>query len=299
MDQVKRRGDLYNLLGYLPSRDREITVKTVFMEERESFVLEKLILDLNGTEPVPAYFLRPKNVTGKLPVVLYNHSHGGRYHMGKDELLEGAPYMLPYGEVLAKRGIASFCIDAWGFGERSGKTETSLFKSMLWKGQVMWGMMVYDNLRALDYLHTRSDIDPNRIATLGMSMGSTMAWWTAALDIRIKVTVDICCLTDYQALMEEDGLDGHGIYYYVPDLLNHFTTSEINALISPRAHLGLAGTQDPLTPLSGLHKIDQELKQVYRNMNAEDAWKLLLYDVGHVETEEMRTAVLNFLDENL
>jgi len=106
-------------------------------------------------------------------------------------------------------------------------------------------------------------------------------------------------LTDYQALMEEDGIDGHGIYYYVPDLLNHFTTSEINALIAPRAHIGLAGTQDPITPLSGLHKIDQELKQVYRNMNAEDAWKLLLYDVGHLETEEMRTAVLSFLDVNL
>ncbi|MEH7096522.1 hypothetical protein [Neobacillus vireti] len=54
--------------------------------------------------------------------------------------------------------------------------------------------------------------------------------------------MDICCLTDYQALMEEDGLDGHGIYYYVPELLNHFTASEINALIAPRAHLGLAGT---------------------------------------------------------
>jgi len=299
MDQVKRREELYKLLGRLPSRDHEITVETVFVEERESYILEKLILELNGMEPVPAYFLRPKQVTGKVPVVLYNHSHGGYYHVGKEELLKGAPYMVPYGEVLAKRGIASFCIDAWGFGERSGKTESSIFKSMLWKGQVMWGMMVYDNLRALDYLHSRPDIDTDRIATLGMSMGSTMAWWTAALDTRIKVTVDICCLTDYQSLIEEEGLDGHGIYYYVPDLLNHFTATEINALIAPRAHLGLAGTKDSLTPLSGLHKIDRELRQIYRDMDAEAAWELLLYDVGHVETKEMRTAVLEFLDRNL
>ena len=56
---------------------------------------------------------------------------------------------------------------------------------MLWHGQVMWGMMVYDSIRAVDYLVSRDDVDPGRIATMGISMGSTMAWWAAALDTRI------------------------------------------------------------------------------------------------------------------
>ena len=77
-----------------------------------------------------------------------------------------------------------------------------------------------------------------------MSMGSTMAWWLAALDTRIKVTVDINCLTDFQALLAENGLSRHGLYYFVPGLLKHFTTAQINALIAPRAHLGLAGLRD-------------------------------------------------------
>jgi hypothetical protein len=68
-----------------------------------------------------------------------------------------------------------------------------------------------------------------------------MAWWTAALDERLKVTVDICCLTDFQALIANHNLSGHGVYYFVPSLLKHFTTSEINALIVPRPHLALAG----------------------------------------------------------
>ena len=55
-----------------------------------------------------------------------------------------------------------------------------------------------------------------RIGTLGMSMGSTMAWWLAALDERVKVTVDICCLTDFHTLVAKKGLAGHGVYYYVP-----------------------------------------------------------------------------------
>ena len=74
----------------------------------------------------------------------------------------------------------------------------------------MWGMMVYDSLRAVDYLVTRADVDAGRIGTIGMSMGSTMGWWLAALDERVKVCVDICCLTDFEALLEEKGLEGHG-----------------------------------------------------------------------------------------
>ena len=76
------------------------------------------------------------------------------------------------------------------------------------------------------------DTRPHR--TLGMSMGSTKAWcwlpWT-----RVKVCVDICCMTDFHSLIEAQGLDGHGIYYYVPDLLNHFTTAQINDYLSQAA----------------------------------------------------------------
>ena len=87
---------------------------------------------------------------------------------------------------------------------------------MLREGRVLWGMTVYDSLRALDYLESRTDVDPHRLGTLGISMGSTMAWWLAALDPRVKVTVDLCCMTDFHALIENRGLDGHGLYYYVP-----------------------------------------------------------------------------------
>ena len=143
------------------------------------------------------------------------------------------------------------------------------------------------------------DIDPARLGTTGMSMGSTMAWWLAALDERIKVCVDICCLTDFQALLETDGLKGHGIYYFVPSLLKCFTTSQINALIAPRAHLGLAGNKDPLTPSAGLDRIDRELKSVYQECGKPDHWKLLRYDVGHEETPEMREEIVRFLGEFL
>jgi hypothetical protein len=132
-----------------------------------------------------------------------------------------------------------------------------------------------------------------------MSMGSTMAWWLGALDERLKVVVDINCLTEFRTLLAEKGLSRHGVYYFVPDLLNHFTTAQINALIAPRAHLGLAGLRDNLTPVAGLDIIDAELKQVYARAGRPERWTLLRYDVEHQETPEGRQAIIAFLKEHL
>src|SRR4030042_5210429 len=123
---------------------------------------------------------------------------------------------------------------------------------------------------------------------MGMSMGSTMAWWLAALDERIACCVDICCLTDFHALIDIRALDNAGSYYFVPSLLKEWTTAKINALIAPRPHLSLAGNYDILTPPKGLDVIDAELKQVYKAAGAPEAWKLLRYTCGHVETHAMR-----------
>jgi len=296
--QDARRRTLYGLLGDLPDRSSPVKAVKISEEVRETYVLEKLVLDLNGVETVPAYFVRPLDARGRLPVVLYNHAHGGDYVLGKDELLVGRSALQrpPYAEALTARGYGALAIDTWVFGERRGRTESEVFKHMLWHGQVLWGMMVYDSLRAIDYLLTRDDVDPSRLATLGLSMGSTMGWWVAALDERVKVCIDLCCLTDFQALIETRGLDGHGIYYYVPGLLKHFSAADINALIAPRPHLSLDGNFDRLTPPAGLDRIDAALKKVYAELGVPEAWQLRRYDIGHFETAAMRAEVLAFLE---
>lgn len=294
-----RRKELWSLLGDLPNRNRPISVKQFSREPRDGYVLERLELDLNGVEPVPACFAKPASATGKLPTILFNHSHGGDYSIGKEEFIAGRKYLQnpPYALQLTSLGYNALCIDHWAFGARKERTESAIFKHMLWSGQVMWGMMLFDSVRALEYLHTRDDVDTKRIGTLGISMGSNMAWWLAALDPRIKVCIDICCLTDFQALVDTNNLDGHGIYYYVPGLLKHFTTAQINQLIAPRPHLALAGTQDRLTPPAGLARIDAELKRIYTDAGTPDAWKLLTYDQGHFENPDMRREIMAWLEK--
>ena len=298
-NKAERRQQLYKLLGDLPERSRKITATKIAEEAGNAYILETLRLDLNGIEAVPAYFVYPRQQATPLPTILYNHAHGNNYELGKNELIQGRDGLQspPYAEELTRRGYAALCLDTWAFGERQSRTESEIFKEMLWSGQVMWGMMVYDSLRAIDYLVSRPDVAGNRLGTMGLSMGSTMAWWVAALDNRIKVCIDICCLTDYQALIASRGLDGHGLYYYVPGLLKYFTTAQINALIAPRPHLSLAGNLDPLTPPDGLDRIDAALKKVYAAEQAPEAWKLVRYDVGHTETAAMRSEIVSFLEK--
>ena len=298
---VDRRKELYALMGDLPPRNRKVTATLISREQRSGYLLETLELDLNGIEKARAYFALPKNAKGPMPTVLYNHAHGGEYKLGKDEFIHGRKALQkpPYAELLTSLGYCALCFDTWAFGERATRVELDIFKDMIWHGRVMWGMMVYDSLKAIDYLVTRPEVDRARIATIGLSMGSTMAWWVAALDQRVKVCIDLCCLTDFQALIEANNLEGHGIYYYVPSLLKHFTTAQINALIAPRAHLSLAGELDALTPVKGLDRINAELKKVYQQAGVPERWRLLRYPVGHQETPEMRKEIVAFLKNQL
>lgn len=300
MYSMKEREKLLGLLGDLP-KERPISAKLLKTEERDGYLLETVLLDLNGMEPVPAYVAKPLEGIGPFPLVVFNHSHGGNYGNGRKELINGAAYLQEpsFAKVLTSMGCAVCCIDMWGFNERGGKTESELVKEMLWTGRVMWGMMVFDNRRLLDYMCGREDIDPSRIATVGMSMGGLMAWWLAALDNRIKVTIDICGQVEARTLIAKRGLDHHGFYSYVPGLLKYFTTLDIQKLIVPRPRMSLVGKNDRLCPPEGVELLAEGLRHEYEAAGQPEHWQPILGGGGHMETAEMRAAWVPFLAEHL
>ena len=302
--QVARRKELWALLGDLPEKTPpKATLKKV--EQHPGFTLEYLDLEVNGVQTVPALLLLPDKRAEKAPGLLYNHWHGGDYNAGKTELLNGTRVMEAYAPVYAEKGIVALAIDAWCFGERApypdqgGRGEADTFKEMLWKGRVLWGMMVFDSWQALNYLCSRPEVDASRIGTFGISMGSTMAWWLAALDERITCCMDLCCLTDFEALIEEQGLARHGIYYYVPSLLKRFQTAGINELIVPRPHMSLNGRKDGLTPPRGVEHVRDYLLPLYEKHGKVENCHIELFDAAHEELPEMRELILGWLDRKL
>ncbi len=302
--QERRRRDLWSLLGDLPRQHKPAPPKLLRTERGEGYTLEHLELDLNGIEPVPALLLIPDRRQTAAPGLLYIHSHGGHYVLGSEELLKGLDVLPAYAPVCAQKGLVTLAIDSWCFGgrkhEQDGRTgEEDAFKLMLWKGQVLWGMMMFDEFQAATYLASRPEVDPKRIGAFGLSMGSTKAWWLAALDPRIGVCMDLCCLTDYQELIKANYLRGHGIYYYVPNLLKHFQTHQINELIVPRPRLSLNGLKDPLTPPTGVERVRDHLLPLYRKYGKEQDCRIQLFECGHEETPEMRRVVSEWMDKHL
>ncbi len=291
---------LMDLLGDLPESG-PIEVQQLRVEERDGYRLETLLLDLNGLEKVPVYVALPLEQKGPYPLVIFNHSHGGNYANGRNEFLRSSPYLQEpsFAKTLTAMGYAACCIDMWGFGERAGKTESELVKEMLWQGRVLWGMMLYDSRRLMDYMCERSDIDSSRVATIGMSMGGLMAWWLAAVDERIKVTVDICGQVDAHTLIAKRGLDHHGFYSYVPGLLKHYTTLDIQRRIAPRPRMSLTGRSDRMCPIDGVELLASGLDEAYHLTGSLANWKPVITGAGHMETLEMRVAWQSFIAEHL
>src|SRR4029079_8308222 len=93
-------------------------------------------------------------------------------------------------------------IDAYCFGERNGlgpggptekggAGEMTDSKFQLLLGRSLWGMIVRDDILALNYLCSRPEVDSARIGVTGISMGATRTWWLMALDERPKTGVAV------------------------------------------------------------------------------------------------------------
>ncbi len=270
---------------------REINDVSDIVDERMRFVA------VDG-ETVRGVVLRPRNVDRPGPAILYIHAHGNRHAIGASELTAGRPALQgALGPVLARAGFVTLCIDLPCFGERSHRSESAVAKAMLWRGQNLAGRMLGELASAMDWLAARPDVDSGRIGAFGISMGATLGYWLAAVDARIAAIAHLCCYADFEALIEAEAHDLHGIYLTVPGLLPVAGNGEIAGLIAPRRQLICIGDLDPLTPPGAVDTAWGQTLEAYRRAGAAD--RLTLHreaQTGHQESPAMRSAVLDFFD---
>jgi dienelactone hydrolase len=306
------RGTLWRLLGDLPARPtlEGMRVRVLGREETADYVVERFQFENGAGATVPGVTVVPKGRSGRMPGILYCHWHGGEYDGGKRELFEAKHTPEIPAVALARRGYVVVAIDAYCFGERNGKGpgsaekggagELTASKFNLWLGRSLWGMMLRDDLLALDYLASRTDVDASRLGVTGISMGATRSWWLMALDERLKAGVAVACLTRYQDLIEAGMMKAHGIYYYVPGMLQHFDTEAVIGLIAPRAALFLTGDQDGGSPVSGIRKLETIVGGIYRLNGVPERFESRIYEgLGHVYTPDMWQRMLAWMDRHV
>ncbi len=281
-------------------------------ESEAGYDLEKFQFDNGLGNMVYGYFAVPHGLRGKAPAILYNHQHAGAYGTGKEELLNPWPTATPPAEAFTSAGYCVLGIDAYAFGERqnqgpagereSGRaTEESLFKMFLWQGKTLWGLMVRDDQLALNYLLSRPEVDTERVGATGFSMGSTRTWWLAALDDRIKAAVCVACLTRYQNLIQHGLNNSHGIYYYVPGILQDGIDMEVVVgMIAPRPLLTMTGDQDGGSPVDGVMIINNFVQDLYKMYGRPHDFQGAIYPgLAHQYTPEMWSATLAWFEKHL
>lgn len=312
--QAKRqevRATLERLLGDFPPRPAVPQVTVLSREEHDGYIQEKFRFENGLGMTVPGYLFLPRNAQGKVPAILYCHWHGGQYDNGKEELLHTKDTPIQPGPTFARLGYAVIGIDACCFGERNGQGpdgleqkgsagELSAAKFNLWAGRTLWGVMMRDDRMALDYLCSRPEVDAERIGVTGMSMGSTRSWWLMALDERLKAAACVACMTRYQDLIRHQTLKSHGIYYFVPGMLQHFDSEAVMALAAPRAMLFMTGDQDTGSPVEGARTLEARVAPFYKLGNAEAKFESVIYPgVAHVYLPEMWERNVKWMDAHL
>jgi len=154
-------------------------------------------------------------------------------------------------------------------------------RTLLSAGVTWAGIIAWDDLRTVDYLVTRPEVDPQRIACIGHSVGGLRAAYLAALDDRIKATV-ICgwmCSFPHQLAKHIRSTIGHtkiipGIY----QLLDH---PDIASIAMPTPLLVINGKQDALFELEGVQHAHHKLAQCYAKAGVPDHFQGVIEDRPH------------------
>ncbi len=246
-------------------------------EEREAHRLETVELRVTSGRVIQAVLAVPLDAKGPMPAVVAIHGHGGGRMTPFDP--EQTMYKL-FGSELAKRGFVVISTDV-------GRHE------VYEEGRTLMGERLWDLMRCVDYLRSRTDVDGARIGSAGLSLGGEMAMWLGAMDPRLAATVSAGFLT-YMDQMEQN----HCMCWKFDGLRDLVDFPDIYAMIAPRPLQCQNGLQEPPTQFTPelARKALLEIVPAYRALGVPGNIELIVHEGGH---EIALEPLVRFLEKHL
>ncbi|MEW4565491.1 alpha/beta hydrolase family protein [Bremerella sp. JC770] len=283
---------IVDLLGELPDK-APLAVKWAEEESFDEFTRYKVYVRTSPDYWAPVYYFVPRNVTGKVPAIVCLHGHSGidpyirlnedEKHKKKTDELE-----LDYAIYMAKHGYVTAAIVVRGWNETHGRQDRSVKSpprschevtmNAFLMGMTPQGIRCWDAMRVIDFLQTRSEVDPERIGVAGLSGGGTLAMYLPILEPRVKLAMIAGAFSDYKSSIYS--ID-HCICNTLPGVMRYGDMADVVALVAPRPVLLINGIDDPIFPIDGAREGYQKLKQVYGVLDCEDAVDADFFEGGH------------------
>jgi dienelactone hydrolase len=311
--QAERRAFFLDRIGGLPERT-PLNPKITGTLKAPGYLVEKILLETRPGFHLTGNLYLPET-PAPWPAVLVpcGHSHDGKA-AGQYQLIS---------KLLARNGMAAFCYDPIGQGERyqllakeanrstfedapqvkvphptarflciTEHTLTTISSTLVGSNAAQF--RIWDGMRVIDYLQSRSDIIADKIGCTGNSGGGTETAYLMALDDRILAAAPGCYLTSFKKLVEQRGpQDGEqNIFGQIA-----FGMDEADYCImrAPKPTLICAGTRDVTFDFSGTMEVFSEAKRFYSRLGFPEHLDIAAPDAPHGFTLQLREAVARFM----
>jgi pimeloyl-ACP methyl ester carboxylesterase len=294
---------LLAMLGGLPTEQTPLHPQITGQIRMDGFHIEKLIFESLPGVYVSALVYVPDDGNKTHPAILVPSGHAANGKVHYQALCQR----------LVQRGYVVICWDPIGQGERSQFWDAKAGKSrynLICAEHAVLGNLAYlagtnlarweiwDGMRALDYLLTRPEVDPERINITGTSGGGFQTAHIAALDRRIKVAVPSCYITAlpmrvYNRIFKDPDSDPEqDLYGMISNRVDH---AGLLLMMYPRPVFVAAAVLD-FSPIEGTHKTVREVTQLYSKFHHADRIRMAEGYHDHQYSPENQEAAMDFLD---
>ncbi len=268
--------------------------RSVAIHDLGDYTVENIIFESRPGFPVTANLYRSKDsIERERPAILCPIGH---------ILDHGKASAEPQSRCikLARMGFIVLVYDAIGHGERliPGNIHHEAQYALLPLGETIAGWMVWDSIRAIDYLVSLPEVDSDRIGITGNSGGGLNALYTAALDPRVAVSTVSGYTFEFGNWMKYAG--AHGSCSQLIGLYRHMEWFEIAGLIAPRPLQMLQGEWDSIFPVSGARKAGYRTEALYSLLGYGDLARLdIVPKLGHAYSRPYRERMYGWMSLHL
>jgi len=294
------RGQLFEMLGLDPLPERtDLNAMVTGWIARNGVVVEKLHFQSRPRLYVTGDLYLPEKIDKPCPAVLYVCGHGG-------VKIDGVAYgnkvaYQHHGAWLARHGFVCLTIDTLQLGEIEGLHHGTYSKGMWWwlnRGYTPAGVEAWNCIRALDYLQSRKEVDPERLGVTGRSGGGAYSWWIAALDERIKAAVPVAGITDLQNHVVDGCVEGHCDCMYMVNTYR-WDYPAVMALVAPRPLILANSDQDRIFPLDGVVRTYFQARRIYDLYKAGDRLGLTICPGPHKDNQDLQVPAFRWFNKHL
>ncbi len=260
------------------------------------------VVDLLHYQSMPGLYVtgnlyRPANVSSdqKLPAVFYVCGHSGRGRDGNKVAYQS------HGIWFAKHGYVCLVVDTLQLGEIAAIHHGTYNLQRWWwhsRGYTPAGVEAWNGIRGIDYLISRKDVDPDRIAVTGISGGGAATFWIAAADERVRVAVPVSGMADLQSYVPNRVINGHCDCMFMYNTFQ-WPWTRIAGLVAPRPMLFVNSDQDGIFPMDANERVINRLERLYSLYQAGDQVDAVVSVGGHAYRKDIRQAVYRFVNSAL